>query len=102
MLVVNGLRASGAVLGTPAVTTAVSLAKEIVRPASPRRDSTASHSEALGTAYEPFATKAPDGSDDLDVGIVRGLGFAAAAIYDRSAANMLLMVLKSRASSSSA
>ena len=35
MLVVNGLRASGAVLGTPAVTTAVSLAKEIVRPASP-------------------------------------------------------------------
>jgi len=35
MLVVNGLRASGATLGTPAVTTAVSLAKDIVRSASP-------------------------------------------------------------------
>jgi hypothetical protein len=35
MLVVNGLRASGAALGTPAVTTAVSLAKDIVRLAAP-------------------------------------------------------------------
>jgi hypothetical protein len=35
MLVVNGLRASGAALGTPAVTTAVSLAKDIVRSARP-------------------------------------------------------------------
>jgi AcrR family transcriptional regulator len=35
MLVVNGLRASGAALGTPAVTTAVSLAKDIVRSAAP-------------------------------------------------------------------
>jgi len=35
MLVVNGLRASGAALGTPAVTTAVSLAKDIIRSASP-------------------------------------------------------------------
>jgi hypothetical protein len=35
MLVVNGLRASGAALGTPAVTTAVSLAKDIGRSAAP-------------------------------------------------------------------
>jgi AcrR family transcriptional regulator len=34
MLVVNGLRASGVALGAPAVTTAVGLAKEIVRSAS--------------------------------------------------------------------
>ena len=34
MLVVNGLRASGAALGTPAVATAVGLAKDIVRSAS--------------------------------------------------------------------
>jgi len=37
MLVVNELHASGAVLGTPAVAIAVSLAKEIVMSASPAR-----------------------------------------------------------------
>lgn len=35
MLVINGLRASGATLGLPAVTTAVALAKDIVQHASP-------------------------------------------------------------------
>lgn len=35
MLVINGLRASGAALGTPAVTTAISLGKDIVQSALP-------------------------------------------------------------------
>lgn len=38
MLVINGLRASGPALGTSAVTTAISLAKEIIRSASGPQD----------------------------------------------------------------
>jgi len=53
MLVVNGLRASGAAVGTPAVTTAVSLAKEIVRSASPP-DNTTNRGETPGGGLQAF------------------------------------------------
>jgi AcrR family transcriptional regulator len=45
MLVINGLRASGAALGTPAVTTAISLAKEVIRSASGPQDDPSMTSE---------------------------------------------------------
>lgn len=63
MLVVNGLRASGATLGTPAVTTAVSLAKDIVRSASPQDTY---HGEGTGGGCSP--TKGNTFVSDCDGG----------------------------------
>ena len=58
MLVVNGLRASGAALGTPAVTTAVSLAKEHRQVGRPQPEA-ASHGTS-GAARQSAAAAAAD------------------------------------------
>jgi AcrR family transcriptional regulator len=52
MLVINGLRASGAALGTPAVTTAIGLAKDIIRSAAPQNS-------AAGLAQPLSPTRGP-------------------------------------------